>query len=142
MLEHVALVTRDIGRLRDFYVRHFGGVAEPWGDPNGRHRLCFISFEGGGTRLELENEDGIGTIDADRERIVGIAHLAFMVKSRKELHDKTQELIDAGHPLRTAPRAYGRDFYESSFFDPDGNIVELTVGKEYLDREYAEEDAE
>lgn len=134
MLEHVALVTNDMERLRDFYVRHFGGTAEHWGSENSAHRLCFISFGEGTTRLELESGTPAGVIEGDREKVVGIAHLAFQVDSKEELHEKTRELAEAGHPQRTPPTAYGTEFYESSFWDPDGNIVELTVSKEGLRR--------
>ena len=130
MLDHIALVTDDIERLKEFYTRYFDGAAEPnWTD--GTAEICFINFENG-TKIELQKKEHPERIDKDREKIYGIAHLAFLAKSRTEVREKTKRLIDAGIALRSQPTAYGEDFFESSFFDPDGNVVELTVGSQYI----------
>ena len=129
-LEHAALVTSQIERLKDFYVKYFDGTAERWSD--NEVTLYFISFGKDSTRLELEQRDGAETVTLDRERTVGLAHLAFLAKSRQEVIEKTRQLEADGYEIRLQPTAYGQDFFESSFLDPDGNLIELSVGPEFV----------
>jgi len=128
-LEHFAINTRQPEALLDFYTTHFGAKAERWSDEN--VVLYFLDF-GDGCRIEIEvrPEGRDSAIPAD-ERI-GLAHLAFLCTSREELIQKTAALEAAGVPVILQPTAYGTDFFESACLDPDGNKVELTVGKEYL----------
>ncbi len=129
-MDHVALVTDDIEKLKDFYVRYFGGVAEDkWTD--GTVELYFIEFDNG-TQIELEKRNNPSRHDIDRENSFGIAHLAFQVETKEELHKVTEQMIADGVPLRGGPIAYGTDFYESSFWDPDGNVVEIAVNRRNL----------
>ncbi len=129
-MDHVALVTDDIEKLKDFYVRYFGGVAEDkWTD--GTVELYFIEFDNG-TQIELEKRNNPARHDIDRENSFGIAHLAFQVETKEELHKVTEQMVADGVPLRGGPIAYGTDFYESSFWDPDGNVVEIAVNRRNL----------
>lgn len=130
MLDHVALVTDNLEKLKNFYRQYFGGAPEDnWTD--GTVEICFINFENG-TRIELQKREQPARHEIDRENSYGIAHIAFMAKSRKEVRERTEKLVAAGVALRSEPTAYGKDFFESSFFDPDGNIIELTVGSHYI----------
>ena len=131
-LEHVALVTRDMERAKIFYEKYFGGKATRWVQDDGNYELYFIAFDGG-SRLEIQKRPDAKTIPEDRDNIVGIAHLAFLVVDREELRALTQRMIEDGVPLRTPPTEYGHnEFYESSFWDPDGNIVEISVDSNNL----------
>lgn len=128
-IDHIAIVTDHIERLKDFYVDCFGGEAEEkWTD--GTVELYFIKFANG-MQIELEKRCNPKPC-TDPENTFGIAHLAFQVETKEELHRITEELLAKGVAKRSDPVAYGDDFYESSFFDPDGNIVELTVNRENL----------
>lgn len=138
MLDHVALVTDNIEKLKEFYAKYFDGAPEEnWTD--GVVEICFINFENG-TRIELQKRTNPKRYDIDRENSYGIAHLAFLATSRKEVREKTEKLVAAGVALRSVPTAYGEDFFESSFFDPDGNIIELTVGSNYIHIDQTEEE--
>lgn len=47
-IEHVALWTGDVGRLRDFYVRFFGARAgDHYSNPAHAFESCFLEFDGG-----------------------------------------------------------------------------------------------
>ena len=129
-MDHIALVTDDIEKLKEFYVQNFGGAAqEKWTD--GTVDLYFIRFDNG-VQIELEKRDHPARYEIDRENSFGIAHLAFQVESKEALHEVTDTLIQRGVKQRSMPTAYGDDFYESSFFDPDGNVVEISVNRENL----------
>ena len=129
-MDHIALVTDDIEKLKDFYVKNFGGVAEEkWTD--GTVELYFVEFDNG-VQIELEKRANPARHEIDRENSFGIAHLAFQVESKKILQEVTDTLIERGVKLRSTPTAYGYDFYESRFFDPDGNVVEISVNRENL----------
>lgn len=132
-LEHVALISADAQRLADFYVRHLGATATRFSSEDGSHLTYFLSF-GGTTRLEINQYRG-GAAPENVEKRIGIAHLAFLARSRAEVHDKTEQLRALGLEIRVEPTDYGtEEFYESAFLDPDGNLVELSVGPEYIHR--------
>ena len=131
-MEHVGYVTKNLLGMVDFYCKYFGGTAVHWTEDGTDYELYFISFPGGGTRLELQKcqsdlPDGINNQGA-----VGLAHVAFQVETKQELHELTDRMVADGVKLRTPPTAYGTEFYESSVFDPDGNIVEIAGNQKNL----------
>lgn len=130
-IEHLSLVTRDLERLKDFYVRFFDAKATRWVSPDGTGVLYFLDF-GEGSRLEMEQVLDAGDNATRKGARVGMEHFAFLAKSRAELDAKTRELEEAGVTIVAQPADFNGEFYESCFLDPDGNIVELSVGAQYL----------
>jgi len=132
VIDHTALVTRNIEAMKDFYVKYFEAVPHKWVSDDGTGVLYFLSFEEGG-RLELEQRLESQPFAGEREQTIGLAHIAFLAKSREELHRRTARLEADGYTIVTQPTDYGTtEFYESSFLDPDRNLVEMSVGAEYL----------
>jgi len=131
-LEHVAINTLQPQVILDFYTTHFGAKVETWvSEEVPGLTLYFLNF-GDGCRLEVETlTEGTHGSPSAKERI-GIAHLAFLCTSKEELIAKTKALEEAGVTVTLQPTDYEGDFFESACLDPDGNLVELTVGKEYL----------
>jgi lactoylglutathione lyase len=127
-IEHVALWTRDVARLRDFYVTHFRARS---GDPyrNEAHAFesYFLEFDGG-ARLEIMRTDQLELVDAapGAERH-GLTHLAIGVGSEADVDALTRTLAAAGHPVLDGPRRTGDGYYESVVLDPGGNRIEITV---------------
>lgn len=127
-IEHVAIWTRDLDRLRAFYERYFGASAgERYHNPTTNFESYFLSF-GAGARLELMQMPTV----LDRALLppaqgLGIAHLAFSVGSREEVDALTARLQADGFRLLDGPRQTGDGYYESVILDPDGNRVEITV---------------
>ena len=131
-IEHFELVTRQIEAMKDFYVRFFGAKTEYWCNEEDDVKLYFLDF-GGTTRIEIKENLKAEKTPEDPEMRVGLGHLAFLCTSRRELHEKLEELRAAGVPVTLEPTDYGTsDFYECSVTDPDGNTIELSVGPQYL----------
>jgi lactoylglutathione lyase len=125
-LEHVAIWTRDLERLRAFYERHLGARAgAKYVNPVKRFESYFLRFDGG-ARLELMTRPDLaeGTLPATP---VGYAHVAFSVGSRERVDELAGQLRAAGVVIADGPRQTGDGYYETVALDPDGNRVEITV---------------
>ncbi len=124
-IEHVALWTRDLERLRAFYARYFGAQSnDGYHNPRRQFRSYFLALAGG-ARIELMNLPALG--EAGEPPRVGIAHIAFSLGSREAVDRLTAQLRADGHPVLDGPRTTGDGYYESVVADPDGNRLELTV---------------
>jgi lactoylglutathione lyase len=119
-IEHVALWTDDLERLREWYEHWFGARAgELYTNESTGFSSYFLEFDGG-PRLELMRMPGQET---------GLrAHLAVSLDS-KERVDELAGLIGAVE----GPRTTGDGYYEAVVLDPDGNRVELAVSRKVSD---------
>jgi len=127
-LEHVAVWTRDVERLRAFYERYFGAQA------GARYRSAtrpgfssyFLTFPDGGGRLELmSSPEVVGSSGAAGR--AGYAHLAVAVGSRAAVEALTARMAADGVRVLSPPRQTGDGYFESVVEDPDGNPVEITA---------------
>ena len=111
-LHHLALWSRRIELLRDFYTTYFDGRAgEKYENPAKGFESYFVTFADG-VSLELMRRTDVTAPDAAQH--LGLAHFAFGCESRAD-----------GHPVLSEPRITGDGYYESAVGDPDGNLVEL-----------------
>ena len=125
-IDHVAIWTRNIERLRAFFVSYFGATAGPrYVNPAKQFVSYSLTFESG-ARLELMSAP---SMDACPRRVhaseAGYAHLAISVGSRERVDELTASLRAAGIPVVDGPRQTGDGYYESAIFDPDGNRIEI-----------------
>ena len=127
-LEHIALWTHDLERLREFYTTFLGARAgAPYHNPRNGFRSYFLNFDTG-ARLELMQMPGIPANANDMDRqATGLIHFAMAVGSDSTVDALTTRLADAGHRVVSPPRRTGDGYYESCVLDPDGNRIELTV---------------
>lgn len=127
-IEHVALWTTDLERLRSFYEQHLGARAGAcYTNPRTMFRSYFLTF-GAGARLELMQRPDVGGQSGQSgQEIAGYAHLALSVGSIEQVDRLTERLRAAGCPLISGPRRTGDGYYESVILDPDGNRIEITV---------------
>ena len=107
ILDHIAIRTRNIEKLKDFYVRFFEGTANPkYHNPKTGLESYFITF-GNGSRIELMRQPGIpaNLNDSEQMQYTGIIHLAFGVSSMEEVISKSEELGKAGYKILLFSRA-------------------------------------
>jgi len=126
-IEHVAIWSPDIERLRRFYERYFGARA------NARYtnkltlfQSYFMTFAGG-ARLELMQRPDVGSPNERGEERPGYAHLAISVGGEQAVKDLTARLVADGYVRLSGPRRTGDGYYESVVLDPDGNRIEITI---------------
>lgn len=124
-VEHVAVWTADLERLRDFYVQHFGAKAGPRYDNEARgFSSYFLSWSQGGARLELMTAPNVSAPD---EVLRGWSHLALSLGNEAAVDSAAQTLARAGVRVVDGPRRTGDGYYECVVLDPDGNRIELTA---------------
>lgn len=126
MIEHVALYTLDLERMRTFYETYFDGTTgKQYHNPETGLQTYFISFADG-TRLELMTRPGLE--ECERSRLwTGWAHLAFKAGTRENVDALTERLRADGYEVTGGPRVTGDGYYESCVLDPDGNTVEIVA---------------
>jgi lactoylglutathione lyase len=133
-VEHIAIWTQDIERLRAFYERYFGAVSgERYVNRVKGFQSYFLSFTSG-ARLEIMQMPGISQMpgiirprNAAQTQFTGYIHLAIATGSHEGVDALTAQLRAEGYPILDGPRATGDGYYESVVLDPDGNRLEITV---------------
>lgn len=125
-IDHLALWTLDLERLREFYVRYFGALSnDKYVNTKTGLETYFLSFESG-ARLEIMTRPEVSASQEDyTKRFIGLAHFAFDLESRENVDNLTDKLFKDGYEVIGEPRVTGDGYYESVVLDPDGNIVEL-----------------
>jgi len=127
-IEHIALWTKDIEKLKDFYLNYFNGVAgNKYYNPTKNFASYFISFSSG-ARLELMQMSTIPkNLNDVYRQYHGLIHFAFSVGSEEKVNALTNRLRSLGCRIVSEPRYTGDGYYESCILDPDGNRIEITV---------------
>jgi len=127
-VEHVAIWTRDLERLKGFYQTYFQAcVSAKYVNATTQFESYFLTFSSG-TRLELMQRPSVADLpDTGVGRFRGYDHLAFSVGSEERVDALTARLKDAGYPIDDGPRRTGDGYYESRVRDCDGNTIEITV---------------
>jgi lactoylglutathione lyase len=127
-IEHIAIWSHDLERLRRFYETYFGAQTNAkYVNPRKQFQSYFLTFASG-ARLELMQMPGVPQSQDDVERqFTGYIHLAFSVGSREAVDALTERLRHDGYRRLDGPRTTGDGYYESVVLDPDGNRIEITV---------------
>lgn len=123
-IEHVALWTSQLERLRDFYVGLGGTAGARYHNPRTGLYSYFVSFEDG-ARLELMQRADVRARPAAAS--LGLAHFALALGSEAAVNEMALRLGTAGVAVVSQPRRTGDGYYEAVIQDPDGNLVELTA---------------
>lgn len=128
-IEHAAIWTNDLERLKTYYANYFGGNAgEKYRNPATGFENYFLSFDSG-ARLEIMSKPGIpsnknDTVEAQH---LGLIHLAFGVANMKEVDEKAAQLKRDGYSILRGPRKTGDGYYEFETLDPDNSRLEVTT---------------
>lgn len=125
-IEHLALWTKDIERMKDFYIKFFEGKAgEKYTNEKRGFSSYFISFDSG-ARLEIMTMNNVD-FQEKREFEKGYAHMAVSVGSKEKVDKLTERIRNEGYEVTSEPRITGDGYYESCVKDIEGNLVEITV---------------
>ncbi len=127
-VEHLAIWTHDLERLRAFYETYFDArTGEPYVNAARRFQSYFLTFSSG-ARLEIMHMPGIpASANEPDAQFTGYIHVAFSTGSRDQVDALTARLQRDGYRVVGMPRMTGDGYYESSVLDPDGNCIEITV---------------
>jgi lactoylglutathione lyase len=127
-IEHVALWTDNLEKMKDFYVKFFNGKSNnKYVNPRTDFESYFITFDSG-ARLEIMHMPLISSNMKNlSQQFTGYAHIAFSTGGREHVDDLTNFLRANGSPVISEPRETGDGYYESVVLDPDGNRVEITI---------------
>ena len=125
-LDHVALVTKDVEGLRDFYQQLRGVASALCTDADTGLHTCVLDFCG--VRLELLERPGDGERHDGDGRPSGLLHLGFALGSADAVDELSGAIAAAGYRVLEPPHRVGQlGPYQSVVLDPDGNQVKLTV---------------
>ncbi len=123
-IEHIAIYVKDLEKSAHFYETYFQGNRNTlYVNPNTGFSSYFLSFSGS-ARLELMNVPAI--LESNASAMLGYAHIAFQVSSKNGVDKLTARLKKDGYAIKSYPRRTGDGYYESSVYDPDGNVIEIT----------------
>jgi lactoylglutathione lyase len=123
MIEHIAIFTSDLEKVKNFYLHYFeGSASEKYYNSKTGFSSYFISFRTG-ARIELMHREDM---DSPQSNGLGFHHFAFTFKNEDEVVLMTKRFSDDGLPIVSAPRTTGDGYFESVIKDPEGNLIELT----------------
>lgn len=126
-IEHVALWTADLERLRLFYETYFGARAGArYENPARRLESYFLTFASG-ARLKIMQRSDVLPGASGAQPVLGWAHVAFSLGAEQAVDQLTARLAEDGYSVVDGPRRTGDGYYESVVLDPDGNRIEITV---------------
>lgn len=126
-INHIAIWTNDLERLRRFYVRYFNAEhGSKYVNEKRGFESYFLRFSSGAKVELMYLPSSMRSKDPGTE-FVGYAHIAISVGSKENVDDLTSRLRANGHSVLSNPRYTGDGFYESVVSDPDGNHIEITI---------------
>lgn len=127
-IEHIALWTKDLEKMKSFYERYFHAQAgEKYSNPKKQFESYFLSFESG-SRLELMQMPNVPDSTNDvYKQFTGFIHFAISSGSKDRVDSLTLQLKNDGFEILDGPRTTGDGYYESVVLDPEGNRIEITV---------------
>jgi len=124
-IEHVAIWTKDLEKMKTFYEKFFNGIASSkYVNEKKQFHSYFLTFEAG-ARLELMQRPELTELEP--AEYFGITHVAFSVGSKEKVDELTERLKKEGFQVLDGPRTTGDGYYESVVLDPEMNRLEITI---------------
>jgi len=127
-VEHIAIWTKDIEGLRQFYEKYFDASSnEKYTNSEKGFSSYFLSFDSG-ARLEIMQMSSVPeTANDPYKQFTGLIHIAISVGSAEKVDTLTANLAENGYEVLDGPRETGDGYYESTVLDPENNRIEVTV---------------
>jgi lactoylglutathione lyase len=127
-INHIAIWSKDIEKLRVFYEKYFGAQSnKKYINSIKKFSSYFLSFDNE-TRLEIMEMDSITESNTvNGKGYFGLTHFAISVGSEERVIELHEQLKADGYTVFSEPRNTGDGYFESVILDPDGNQLEITV---------------
>ncbi|MDP4097928.1 VOC family protein [Paenibacillus sp. P96] len=128
-IEHVAMWVLDLEKMKEFYVKYFGGSANhKYRNDRTLLESYFITFDSG-CRLELMQKPSVNEAHRNTpdHQTLGYIHAAFSVGAKEKVDALTHRLRKDGYQVIGDPRTTGDGYYESVVLDPENNRIEITA---------------
>lgn len=123
-IEHVAIWTKDLEKMREFYEKYFNvSSTELYHNKKTGFKSYFVSFYSG-SRLELTTKQHLSNRVVES---LGYTHMAISVGTKADVDSYVEKFLADGFPLLNGPRTTGDGYYEAVIQDPEGNLIELTT---------------
>ncbi|SHF39233.1 lactoylglutathione lyase [Mariniphaga anaerophila] len=127
-IDHLAIWTYNLERLRNFYMRFFDASStDVYYNHSKEFRSYFLLFDSD-CRLEIMEMPNVAKSKNDpHKHYIGVAHFAIKVGSKAEVDKLTERIRSDGFTVACEPRTTGDGYYESVVLDPEGNRVEIVA---------------
>ena len=127
-IEHIAIWTKDIERLRMYYEKYFDAISKAkYVNAEKQFESYFLSFHSD-TRLELMYSPRVQELNNDENaQQAGYIHVAFSVGSKEQVDALTLKLQKDGYRILDGPRYTGDEYYESSSLIQTVIEFEITI---------------
>ncbi len=126
-IEHLAIWTKDLEIVKEFYVKYFGmQCSDKYTNTVKNFSSYFLSFKRAETRLEIMNRPDIKELDRKHSTSYGLTHFSISVGSKSKVDGLTERFRNDGYNIVGEPRITGDGYYESVIEDCEGNWVEIT----------------
>ncbi|MGY6559958.1 MAG: VOC family protein [Nitritalea sp.] len=127
-IAHVALWAIDLEKMRTFYETYLGFQAGKKYVNSQKGFSSYFLTSAGSCRIELMHSTFMEKPQAPNHKIqAGLAHIAFSLGSAHAVKLLSQRLKEDGYTHLDGPRMTGDGYFESTFLDPEGNTIELTI---------------
>ena len=127
-IEHIAIWTSDIERLKLFYTEYFGCTSgSKYINSTKSFESYFLMFDSG-CRLEIMQMPSIPlNLNNSFSQYLGLIHFAVSVGSKENVDELTARLRSDGYEIVGEPRVTGDGYYESCVVAIEENQIEITV---------------
>ena len=124
-IEHIAIWTKDIEKMRSFYMNYFNmECSDIYHNPTKKFTSYFLSFKNSKTRIELMHNPEIATMKDDT--FLGFTHIAISVENKENVNTLTEQIRSDGFQVVGEARTTGDRYYESVILDCEENRIEIT----------------
>jgi len=125
-IDHIAFWVDDLEKMRSFYLKYFDTASgELYVNAAKKFSSYFISFKGGGSKIELMNRQDITNTNETPGISIGLTHLAVTVGNSIKVNEMVELFRKDGYKVIGEPRISGDGYYEAVILDPEKNVVEL-----------------
>ncbi len=127
-ISHIAIWTRDMEGMRNFYVHYFdAGTKESYYNHSRDFKSCIVTFSSD-CELVLMEMPGIPANRNDyRKQAIGLNHFALSVGSKLRVDKLTEAIKKDGFKIISEPHTAANGQYIAIVLDPENNRIVITV---------------